>query len=156
MAKIVVSRHYDAPLSRVFEVYSDIDNCAGRIPAILKIEPLTDLPFGVGYRWRETRVMFKKEATEEMEVVAFEPNRRYLVEAFNCGCRYETEFNFREEEGGTTVERSFSATPLTFMAKVMSPVGFLFKGMIRKCFKDDMDALAGVIEGEPGVEVATM
>ena len=64
MAKIAVSHRYDAPISRVFEVYCDIEHCDQNISAITKVEPLTDGPFGVGYRWRETRLMFKKEATD--------------------------------------------------------------------------------------------
>ncbi len=155
MAKVAVSRSYQAPVSRVFEVFTDIANCAGRIPAIITIEPLTDQSFDVGYRWRETRLMFKKEATEEMWVTACEPNRRYFVEAESHGSHYTTEFIFTVEGEGTRVEMIFGAKPLSLFAKLMSPMAILFKPMIRKCFQEDMDALARVIDGEPGANVAT-
>ncbi|MCZ6834637.1 MAG: SRPBCC family protein [Planctomycetota bacterium] len=154
MARIVVSKHYEAPLSRVFEVFSDIENCADRIPGILKIEKLSDGPMGVGFKWRETRIMFKKEATEEMEITIFEPERRYVSIAHNCGCLYESEYRFEESDRGTMVERSFSATPLTFMAKLFSPLGYLFNGMMRKCLEKDMEALRQVIDGDVNAEPA--
>ena len=64
MADITVSTHVYAPLERVFEVYTQIDKAAERIPGITDLEVLSEGPFGEGTRWRETRVMFKKKATE--------------------------------------------------------------------------------------------
>ena len=43
------------------------------IPDITALEMLSEGPFGEGTRWRETRVMFKKEAVEEMWVTGFPP-----------------------------------------------------------------------------------
>ena len=122
MARITVSRNYEAPVSRVFEVFSDIEHCDQVIPDITRIEKLSDGPMGVGFRWRETRVMFKREATEVMEITQFETNRRYVAVAESCGARYESEYSFHEIDHGTRVDMTFSATPVTVMAKLMAIV----------------------------------
>ena len=65
MSVLTVETHVAAPQERVFNVYTQLDRLAGRIPTITAVEVLTDGPFGEGTRWRETRVVMKKEATEE-------------------------------------------------------------------------------------------
>src|SRR5690606_37390928 len=87
MPKIEVSRSVNAPPATVFEMLTDLEGAPRRIPAIQKIEMLTPGPVGVGTRFRETRVMFGREASETMEFVAFEPGRSYTVTAFSCGTR---------------------------------------------------------------------
>jgi hypothetical protein len=51
-----------------------------------------------------------------------------------------------ETAGGVKLSMSFSSTPKTFMAKLMSPIGFLFKGMIRKALKKDLEELKEKLE----------
>ena len=92
MGMITVVKIIDAPLDRVFEVFTDLPGTPGRISAITKLEVLTDGPIGVGTRWRETRVMFGREATETMEITAIDPPRSYSAAANSCGCHYETMF----------------------------------------------------------------
>jgi len=149
MAAVTVIRHFNAPVNRVFEVLSDIDRAAERIQAIAKLEKLTAGPVGVGTRFRETRVLFKKEATEEMEFTRFEPGRSYTVEAESCGAHYVSTYDFKSSRSGTDVTLTFEARPVTFMAKLMtmSPLGLLMKGMVRKCFEKDLDDLKAFIEG---------
>ena len=122
MATITVSTLVSAPIERVFEVYTEIDKAVERIPGITALEVLSDGPFGDGTRWRETRVMFKKEATEEMWVTGFDPPRSYTVEAESHGMRYSTLFSFTPEGDGTKVSWAFSGTALTMGTKIMAPV----------------------------------
>ena len=65
-ASFTLSRHVETPVDRVFEVFSDIPRSHEMVDQIVRIEMLTDGPVGVGTRWRETRMMFKREATEEL------------------------------------------------------------------------------------------
>ena len=147
MSKTVSSTFVAAPIDRVFAVYSNIPNAAERIPDIQKIEMLSEGPVGVGTRWRETRIMFKKEATEEMWISSFDPPRSYTVEAESHGMRYDTRFDFEEADGGTRVTWTFVGTPLTLGAKIMAPIfGLLMSGMLRKCMQRDLDALRTVCE----------
>lgn len=147
MSKIIATALVAAPIEPVFAVYTDLEKAAERIPGITALELLTEGPIGKGTRWRETRIMFKKEAVEEMEISAFDSPRSYCVEATSHGMRYETLIEFTEEAGGTRVTWTFVGTPLTFGAKIMAPIfGLLMGGVMKKCMRNDLEALRDVCE----------
>ena len=147
MPKFTVEREINAPLEKVFECASDFANAAERIDGILKIEMLTEGPVRVGTRFRETRIMFKKEATEVMEITVFERPSRYAFKAESHGCKYLTRFDLVQEGAGTNLVMVFSAEPETFFGKVM---GIVFSFMVKACIREmekDLDDLRSVIEG---------
>jgi carbon monoxide dehydrogenase subunit G len=144
MTSVTVSESINAPAHRVFAVMSDIPNAASFIPTIKKIEVLSGDPanVGVGFTWKETRLMMGKLATETMTVTAFTPPHAYRVEAKSGGMHYVT--NITVEATSATASRvtmTFSGTPLTFAGKLFSLVGFLFKGVLRKCLAEDLAAI---------------
>jgi carbon monoxide dehydrogenase subunit G len=137
--KIVCSEHINAPVEKVFAVASDVEHATEVISAITKMEVLTAGPVGVGTRFRETRVMFGKEATEEMEFTAFDPPRSYTLVADSHGCHYVSTFRFTPEGAGTRVDFEFTGDAHSFGAKVMSAVmGPLMKGTMRKMLAKDL------------------
>lgn len=140
--------YINAPIDKVFDVFADIKNAESRIEGISKIEILSEVKSGVGTRWRETRVIFGKEATEEMEISKLEKNKMYEVVAASNGAEYRTIFDFKEVNGGTKVEMIFEGKPVSLMAKLMTPLGFLFKGMTKKLLQKDMDDLKEFIEAK--------
>lgn len=149
MPTLTASIRIAAPLERVFAVFTDIPKAAERIPDITKIERLSEGPFRIGTRWRETRVIMKKEDPEEMWVTGFDPPRSYAVEAESRGTHNDTRFEFTPDGDATMVTWTFTGTPLTFGAKLMSGVfGFQFKGMMRKFLLADLEALRDVCEGK--------
>jgi carbon monoxide dehydrogenase subunit G len=151
MATITVSTNVSKPIDEVFKVYTQIEKTAERIPDITALEVLSEGPFGEGTRWRETRVMFKKEATEEMWVTGFDPPNRYTVEAESHGMRYSTLFRFDPDGEGTKVTWAFSGTALTLGAKIMAPIfNVLMKGTMTKCMLRDLEALRDVCERGEG------
>jgi len=148
MTGLELRRHVAAPPEKVFAIASDFARAPETIRGIAKLELLTDGPVGVGTRFRETRVFFKREAVEEMEVTAFDPPRGYSLGAESHGCRYLTEYRFEPSGDGTDVVFTFSATPLTTVAKVMC---FLMKPMAKMMLKEcakDMDDIARAAESE--------
>ncbi|HVS17875.1 MAG TPA: SRPBCC family protein [Planctomycetota bacterium] len=147
MNEVTVERTVAAPPERVFAASIDVPRWPEIVPAIQKVELLSSGPVGVGTRFRETRLFFGREATETMEVLEFEPPRRYLLGAESHGSRYRTEFRFEPEGAGTRVVFTFRAEPLTFGAKVM---GVLMKPMLKKMVAmcaADLDALKAHVEG---------
>ena len=130
----------------MFEVFTDLSRAEERISAIVKLEILTDGPVGVGTRFRETRRMFKRESTEEMEVTDLEPGASYAIGGEACGCAYLTDFQFEEDGLATNVNVHFSSRSLTFMAKIMSPVGLLMMGAVKKAFDKDLEELKAAAE----------
>jgi carbon monoxide dehydrogenase subunit G len=147
MATLTVSTTVSAPIEQVFAVYTDLEKAVERIPDITALEILSEGPFGEGTRWRETRLMFKKEATEEMQVTGFDPPKSYTVEAESHGMRYSTIFLFAPEGDGTKVSWTFTGTALSLGAKVMAPIfNVLMKGTMTKCMRRDLEALRDVCE----------
>ena len=156
MANLTVSTYVDAPLQETFDVYTDLEHAAERVPGITKVDILSEGPFGNGTRWRETRVIMKKESTEEMWVTGCEPPHSYTVEANSCGTLYQTLFTFEPEGKGTKVTWSFGSTPQTFAAKLAAPIfGLMFKGMMKKCMVEDLEALRDFAQSQQGNPAAS-
>ena len=91
--------------------------------------------------------MFGKECTEEMTITEFEPNRRYVLSAESCGCKWGSEMRCDAEGPGTRLTLTMNTTPLTFMAKVMSTVmGPMMKGSMLKAVRKDLDDIKRAVE----------
>lgn len=147
MGRMTVSTHIAAPQQEVFALLADLEGAADRIEAIQKIELLTDGPVGKGTRWRETRRVFKREATEELEISAFDPPNGYDVTCESCGCTFTTRIRCTPEGGGATVTMSMQSKANTFVAKLMRPLGFLMAGAMKKCVAKDLEELKRHAEG---------
>ncbi len=143
-----LSKQIAAPVDIVFDVFSDGVNLQDRIDGITKVEILSDVKQGVGTRWRETRIMFGRAATEEMEISAFQPNKSYDVVAASHGAHYHTRYTFSAKDGGTQVDMVFSAKAVSLAARLMTPLAFLMKGATQKALEADMDALKALCENK--------
>ncbi len=147
MSEIKVEQRIVGSLEAVFNTSLDLRGCPEWSSQITRMEVLTDGPIGPGTRFRETRKMYGKECTEEMEVTSVDAPRSYTVECTNHGCHYKTVFTFRVDGEETVVCMSFSATPLTLSAKVigglMAP---MMKGSMIKCLKGDLTDLKNKME----------
>ena len=101
--------------------------------------------------------MFKKEATEEMEITEWAPPKYYVTEAESCGCHYRCTIALTPEAGGTRVEMSLDAKPMNFPAKVMSALmGWMMAGACRKAFDKDLADLKRHVEGGPVADAAVV
>ena len=139
MGEMKVGIDVEASAERVFPMLCDLEGAPERIDGISKVEVLTEGPFRVGTRWRETRIMFGKEATEVMEVVSIEPGTSYTVTADSHGTHYETTMACHAQgDGRCRVEFTFGWTPVSMGAKLLSPMAFMMKGMLRKCVEKDL------------------
>lgn len=135
-----------APREKVFALFCDIPNAAEHISGIDSIEVIEGDRFGVGFKWREKRTMMGKEATEEMWVVDFQPDSSYTVEAASHGMHYRTEITFEDRAPGTTVTQTFTGTPVSTVAKLMTPIAWLFKAPTKKALRKDLEELKSLLE----------
>jgi uncharacterized membrane protein len=137
-----------APVERVFAVFRDISRVAERVEGIRSVEVLrTGAEDGKGTRWRETRTLFGREATEEMEITAARAPDFYEVSAESHGTRYESRYDFNPtDDGATDVTMVFRGTPVSALAKVMGLAAFLMKGPTRKALAADIGDLKAVCE----------
>jgi uncharacterized membrane protein len=146
MAGFTLTKHVRAPVERVFDVFTDLHHAAERVNGIEAIEVLTEGPIGAGTRWRETRIMFGKAASEEMWISEFDPPRRYSVECDSCGARYVTHFRFTPEENGTRVEQEFTWSATSLLAWLMSPIARLMAKPMMQAMDQDLDDLKRAAE----------
>jgi uncharacterized membrane protein len=148
MTEVAVSRTIAAPPGRVWSVLTDLENAPRHVTAIKSVEVLTPGPFGVGTRWRETRTMFGRTATEEMTITASEPTSRYVAEADSAGTHYVSEFALAPAAAGSTqVTTTFRGEPRSALAKAANiAMGWMMRGSMAKALRKDIDDLAQVCE----------
>ena len=58
----------------------------------------------VGTRYRETRLMNGKEQQAELEIVEFEPTRKYAVQNLTEGIETVYRYNIQPERDGTRID----------------------------------------------------
>lgn len=149
MPRVTVSEPIDARADLVFAIATDLANAPAVIPDITEISVLTDGPFGEGTTWKETRVMFGKECTETMKVIAFEPGHSYTTLAGSQGCEYRTTVRVEPDPASPhrcTLTYDMRARAKSFKARLMMPMFVLMKGMIRKAFAKDLACVRAAAE----------
>lgn len=131
----------------IWQLITDIEHSADTIKAIEKIEVLEKPEDFIGFKWRETRMMFGKEATEVMWITDYEENKFYRTRAESHGAIYISELTIREAEGGCFLGMGFEGQSITFGAKIMA---FVFDGMMKKstekAFLEDLQDIKRIIE----------
>ena len=148
MQDVEIRRHVAAPVQRVWDVATDLPGSPQVIQGIDAVEVLTPGPFGVGTRWRETRTMMGRSATEEMTVTAVEPQRSYRVEAASRGAHYVSTFAFAPSaDGGTDVTTTFGGQPTSTVARVLGAVTApLGRRAVTKALEQDLRDIAAAAE----------
>lgn len=146
--KIEVSENINAPRERIWHIITDFDTWADTISNIVAVEVIDKPESGVvGLKWRETRLMFGKEADETMWITAAEPNNWYETRAENHGAIYTTRLSLEESGDSVTLTMTFSSKATTIVAKLMSIMGFAFQGTMRKLLQEDLADIRRAAEG---------
>lgn len=147
MPKVSAETHIAADVNRVFDAFADVPNWANQVSAIKRIEMLTEGAIGVGTRFKETRVIFKKEATETMEFTSFDRPSQFTLEAESCGAHHVTVHRFTPDGNGTKVTVEMTSTAVTFFAKLMTPLSGLMLKSCAKLFMRDLEDVRAILEG---------
>jgi carbon monoxide dehydrogenase subunit G len=148
--EISCAKPIKAPVDTVWSIMTNLGGFPDAISGIESVERLDDgTGFGVGTKWRETRTMFGRTATEDMWVTALDPGRSYVVKANSHGAEYRTTQRVEPDgDGGSVLSMSFSANPTGRMAKVMSAtIGRFFVNATRRAFERDLADIAAAAEG---------
>jgi len=136
---ITVSEEIDAPRERVWNIVTDIDTWVDTISGIESVDIINRPASGVvEMKWRETRVLFGKEAVETMWITAAEENHWYETRAESNGAVYKTRISLNDSQGKILLSMEFSSRPTTLVAKLMSVMVFLFRGSMRKLIQQDL------------------
>lgn len=95
-----------AKIGRVFEYLTDLEVVPDWMPAVHRVEKVTDGPLGQGTRLKETRDHGGRDRTTELEVTGFDPPRLYRVSGGGMGIQVTITFrlNPRDRDAKTAVE----------------------------------------------------
>lgn len=137
-----------ASKEKVWSIISDIENSKDNISAIESIEVLEPPTEGLlGLKWKETRTMFGKQATEVMWITDATENEFYQTRAESHGALYISRLWLEAKEGDTILSMSFKGTPQTSGAKFMSAMlGWMFKGATLKALNKDLEDIKTAAE----------
>lgn len=149
MSEIVVEEQIGASPEVVFAALTDYSKLADVLSAVVAFELLTDGPLGKGTRFRETRMMFGREATEEMEITEWDPPNGFVLEADNHGAHYRTAHTIQTSGDGSLLTFTFGATGANLFAKIMCVVmGPLMKKTLVRCIQQDLAELKQHLEAQ--------
>ncbi len=136
----------------VWKVITAIESATETISGIEQVEVLEQPENGlVGLKWRETRTLFGKTATEEMWITDAVDNEFYRTRAESHGCVYVSTMSISGNNDGCTLTMSHQAKPQSLVAKLLSfPMGFVFKGAFRKAMLQDLNDIRAAVEKQQG------
>ena len=136
------------PKADVWKAVTDIPNAVGMISGILSVEVLENPEAGlVGFKWKETRKMFGKEATEIMWITDAADNEYYCTRAESHGSVYKTRLSLNDDDGNTRLTMAFTGEPQTMGAKILSFVmGGFMKGSMEKELRKDLTDIKNFVE----------
>jgi uncharacterized protein YndB with AHSA1/START domain len=143
---VAVSADIEAPIRRVFDLFTDIERAAEHVAGIKRVEMLTPGSFGIGTRWRETREVFGRLDTAEMEVIAFERYRTYVLSHYKANVRVEVVFSFEPENTGTHVTIEFTLDGAGFPPGFLTPLSWAIAGKVRHVLNQDLTDLKNCLE----------
>lgn len=152
---VSLTRAVQAAPDRVWAVLTDLERAPEVLRHVTRVERMTDGPYAVGTRWRETRKVMGKEGTEEMWVAENDPLRRTVIAASSGGTDYRTTFELDPRgEQATALHYTFEAEtpdPSGVQKLLWAVFGRLGERATRKMMEQDLDDIATAAERLGGV-----
>jgi carbon monoxide dehydrogenase subunit G len=119
--KTSVSVEINASKEEVWKAITDFEHCPSFISAIESLEILHKPDDTlVGFKWKETRTMFGKEATETMWITDYTENEFCQTRAESHGSVYTSKMAVEPMGENSKLTMSFSGEAVSFFAKIMS------------------------------------
>lgn len=134
----------------VWQAITDIEHSIDWIAGIQKVEVLENPEESfIGFKWRETRIMFGKEATEVMWVTDAETNKGYRTRAESHGAIYISSFNIEEQNEECSLTMGFESEAVSIGGKLMDTFfgRMMKKSTEKELMKDLVDIKAFVEKG---------
>lgn len=140
-----------APPATVWAALTDIPNWPRWLPNLMQLEMLGDEVFGIGTRFRETRKMFGRAATEVFEVTAAQPPQSLELhvdgrEGSSRRGNYRFTYRLETVAVGTCLHLHARIEGMGWFFK---RVGRLFASGIRRALAADLAAFKRHVESLP-------
>ncbi len=149
---IATTRSIDASVVRVFQTLASVENFSKAVEGITNIEFLTEQKYGVGTRFRETRLMHGKEASTELEVTELVENQHVRIVSDAGGTVWDTVFTVGREPSSevTQMTMRMDVRPYRTISKLITP---MILKMVQTAVISDMDAVKQFCESEESDKV---
>ena len=146
--KLSVDIEIAKPKEPIWSAITDIENCSNVISSIIDLQILNQPCDGlVGLKWKETRLMFGKEASEIMWITDSVVNEYYCTRAESHGSVYITTLSLSETERKTLLTISFTAEAQSLIIKFVSAcMGIFITGSMKKAFRKDLEDIKNYVE----------
>lgn len=147
--QVRVQRDIIAEPPEVWMVLTDLDRYPKVLTSVDAVERLEGVGFEVGTRWRETRRMYGKVATEELWVADIDPGRRVVVHTEAKGTVYEAVYEVLPSSLGTRLvitygaETSKASAGQRLALAVMGPLG---SKAVKASLEQDLVDFAAAVE----------
>lgn len=142
---VEAERAINADVGKVFHTLADIRNFSNAVPGITNVEFLSEQQFGVGTRFRETRVMNGREAATELEVTELVENEHVRLVSHAGGTLWDTVFAVTSLDDATEMTMVMKAIPENLLARLMVPA---ILPMVSKAVQSDMDSVKDYCESD--------
>ncbi|MEX2430600.1 MAG: SRPBCC family protein [Dehalococcoidia bacterium] len=140
--------HIAASPERVFQALTDLDGARHWMQGLVDMEKTTDGPFGVGTRWKETRRMYGKNATEHFEVTSCEaPEKLMLRVDGSKGSTGKGEYRFDYVVSPEGDQSHVAVSGLIDLPGLFPRLfGRLFIGSFKRAIYKDLHAMKAYVE----------
>jgi uncharacterized membrane protein len=147
------SRAIAAPAHEVWAVLADISSYPSRFTKIDAVDLLTDGPFDVGTRWRETRTVYGQSGTVELRVIECQRSRRYRTESL-VDARATMQYRLTPSPDGSTtaVQVTFETTGGSLAYRIQER---LYRARLVRCAVDNNDQDLADLAGACEVQIAS-
>ncbi|MGC5616408.1 SRPBCC family protein [Georgenia sp. Z1491] len=149
---LTLTRDIAAPPDAVWQILTDPAGSEQVLSGVSSIEMLTDGPYRVGTRWKETRSFMGGSETEEMWVTAVDEPRSTVLAAEARGATYGTTFHLEPIPTGTRLTMEFGGeeTDGGLIKRVLMTVpNRLGLMMAKKMMRQDLVDIAAAAEARP-------
>lgn len=121
MIKIEQTLKINRPLEEVYAYVTDNSKTAEWQSGLKESSVISDGPFGVGSQIKDVRTLAGRELESNVEVTAFEPNKKFGLKALSGPVQFEITQTFEAVDGGTKITFSTEGEPGGFF-KLAGPM----------------------------------
>jgi carbon monoxide dehydrogenase subunit G len=155
--QVEVHHETAAPADVAWAVMTDLERSAAVLSGVTRIERLDDgTGFDVGTRWRETRTVLGREASEELAVTAIDhADRRCVLEADNRGTHYVSTMAATPTPTGALLQMTLESRDGGFAGRLRArTIGRAVEGMTRSALEQDLRDVAAAAEADAAADTA--
>lgn len=146
--KVTVDIEISKSKECVWAAITDIENSSNMISSIIDLEVINKPADNiVGLKWKETRRMFGKEASEIMWITESVENEYYCTRGESHGSVYITKLSVSELGDHTLLTMSFTGEAQTLIVRYISMLmGFFIKSSLKKELLKDLNDIKEFVE----------